>query len=98
MSESHGDAASSYALPDMPKLTSPTSETEPHPLHDPIVWELFDADVPFTSIRLQRSDGTFPWNIDSGPNTTSVTIPAPPSTVDGADLSYFIEQWLTGCP
>ncbi|MBW2456890.1 MAG: hypothetical protein JRI68_20410 [Deltaproteobacteria bacterium] len=74
------------AIPDVPKWSSPATPTTPHPVHSPILWELFDADVPYMTMFMQRNTGTRPWNIDSGPNTTSLTIPTPPSSVDAADL------------
>ena len=52
-----------------------------HPLHEPMEWELFDADVPFVRVWLYHSLDVV-WQIDAGADATSMTVPQPPSGVD----------------
>ncbi len=85
-------------IPDVPAWTTPASSTAPHPLHEPIAWEQYEADVPISTLSLIRTGGRAVWQIAAGANTTSLTIPAPPSPVDTAALlgTTFLGGQLTG--
>lgn len=71
-------------LIDVPRWIAPANPTMAHPLHDPLEWELFDPDV---NIQLNVYGlNQLVWVAYPGPNAESLTLPAPPSSVDPAAL------------
>ena len=69
-------------LLDRPRWVAPANPTMAHPLHDPIEWELFDPGVAI-QFNLYRGSQRV-WNVFMAVDTETITLPAPPSSVDPA--------------
>ena len=67
---------------DIPRLISPASPTDRHPLFDPVVWELFDTNVQ-VAVRFVRDDAVV-WSLRGPTDGTTATAPQPPSTTSVA--------------
>ncbi|MFH2010948.1 MAG: hypothetical protein ABI333_30390 [bacterium] len=77
-------------LLDVPEWITPSNVSMAHPLHSPMEFELFN-DVPIKQLLLLRNDGSTYAPVQvvfvhSRDRRVSFTIPAPPSTVDTAQL------------
>ena len=80
-------------LLDVPHWVSPNNPAMTHPLHNPLEWELFDAEIPIVSLWLYRGDALV-WRIGAGANANALTVPEPPSSVDAP--SYLGSSPLEG--
>ncbi|MBW2534831.1 MAG: Ig-like domain-containing protein [Deltaproteobacteria bacterium] len=69
---------------DVPRWVTPSDPTTRHPLHELLEWEWFDEDVATSSVEILRNSPV--WWIRGGPDATSITVPALPSSVDGFAL------------
>jgi len=69
---------------DMPRWISPANPSMAHPLHDPLEWELFDPGAA-TQLNIYRGNQLV-WGAFMEPDAETVTLPAPPSSVDPAAL------------
>ncbi|HZO15294.1 MAG TPA: carboxypeptidase-like regulatory domain-containing protein [Polyangiaceae bacterium] len=66
---------------DLPHITSPENTG----LHEPVSWVAFDSGV-YAQFQLLR-ETELVWTIETALDDTTLTVPAPPSTIDPAALS-----------
>lgn len=83
---------------DVPDLLTGGTALAPHPLSEPVSWELFDADVHVALLLAQGASperfiwfgvngavmGPTQWIVVAPDDATSLTVPAPPSTADAS--------------
>jgi hypothetical protein len=68
---------------DNPLWVSPSSSSEPHPIHEPFEWQLLDEGATDALLVVRSSDGkSTRWLARPGPGRTTLTLPPAPSAVD----------------
>jgi hypothetical protein len=72
-------------LIDVPRWITPSDPETPYPLHDPLQWEWFDADIPVSAVAITRNQAPV-WYVMAGPDATTITVPELPSTADAAQI------------
>lgn len=71
-------------LLDLPRWVAPSNPGVPHPISENLEWELFDT-PDYTRLYVTR-DGRAIWTVIGGHGSTSLSIPALPSSVASADF------------
>jgi hypothetical protein len=84
------EGAQDIVLLDAPRMVTPSSPSDSHPIHDPIEWELFDTGVQ-VELQILRENGYYApltelWAIRAPVDATSITVPQLPSGVDYFDV------------
>ena len=70
---------------DSPSWVTPADPGTPHPLHEAIEWDWFDAQSPWSTLALVRNQKVV-WYVAAGKDATSLTVPALPSGVTDAQV------------
>jgi hypothetical protein len=78
------DGAQAVEFLDVPRMISPATPRERHPLHDPFEWEAFDEGV-VQALFLLRGESIV-WRVAVPEGVETATVPEPPSAVDAEAL------------